>query len=278
MPERKAVCHKTISRFYQAKLKREWANKHINQLHATWEAFLKTDFCQLRLEDHSDGGQALRIISINPLPAELVLLLGDAVHNLRAALDYTVNEVLGWRDTRLTFPMADDREELITSFRTKAELVGGKTKKKGRNAAIEVAAAGIGKFIIDEIRPYKSGNGFLWLLNKLDGCDKHRLLIPVLVPQSITGLNVVDKNNNRVANITATVGPGGMADLIHFGIGGVTIEHYGKPTAEIFFNEAGIIEGQPVFPTLLQMSQAVSETINRIDAFLTSIGWSAPTK
>jgi hypothetical protein len=259
--------------FGQARLKLIWANEHINQLNALWQDFLETDFCELRVEDHPEGGQTLKIVSLNPLPAELILVLGDAVHNLRCALDYTVSELLGWKDTRLTFPMGEDREELVSSFRTEPEIIDGKARGKGRNAAIEVAVPGIGEFIVNEIRPYKAGDGFLWPLGKLDGRDKHRLLIPVLVPQSITGINAVDKNNNRLNNCSGTIDPGGTLNMVLFGSGGVKIEGYGKPTAEIFFNEIGIVEGQAVFPTLVNMSQAVAETINRIQEFATSVGW-----
>jgi hypothetical protein len=131
-------------------------------MHAHWEAFRQTDFCKLVLEDESDGGQSLRVVSLDALPAELVLVLGDAVHNMRCALDYTVSELLGWKD--LTFPMDEGREELEASFRTEPEIIGGRTVKKGRNAAIEVAVPGIGRFITDERRPYKTVDGYRWPL------------------------------------------------------------------------------------------------------------------
>lgn len=191
----------TSPRFHQARLKHEWADQHINRLHAIWKAFLKPDFCQLRIEDHPDGGQSLRVISVNSLPAKLLLSLGDVIHNLRAALDYVVSEILGWKDTRLTFPMGEEREGLAASFRAEPEIVDGKAKGKGRSAALELAAAGIGKFIVGEIRPCKSANNLLWVLNKLDSRDKHRLLIRVLIPQSIHGINAVDKKQQSFGKL-----------------------------------------------------------------------------
>ena len=263
--------------FFQARLKHIWANEHINQLHLIWQEFLKTDFCHLSVEDNPDGtGQSIRVTSVEPLPAELLLALGDAIHNLRCALDYLVSELLGWKDTRLTFPMGEERDELVDSFRTQPEMVAGKTKGKGRNAALEMAVVGIGEFIVNEIRPYKAADGFLWALGKLDARDKHRLLIPVLVPQTISGINAVDANGNGVWDCTVTIGPGGTSTP--FGLGwGVKLQNYGKPTAEIFFNEVGIIESKRVFPTLFKMSQAVAETINRIEEFAIANGWSRPT-
>lgn len=260
--------------FQQARLKHEWANHHISLLQSAWQQFLETDFCTLALESDAKGtGQVIRIKSISPVPTEFELYIGDAVHNLRCALDYTVSEILGWKDTRLTFPMGETREELVNSFRTEPEVVDGKTKGKGRNAAIEVAINGIGAFIVDEIKPYKASGGLLWPLGKLDGRDKHRLLIPTLVPQTIGGINAIDANDNQVIGGSATVGPGGVSNFVGFGAGGVKILSYGKPTAEIFLNETGIIEGRPILPTLIQMSRAVTETIDRIEEFATSSGW-----
>lgn len=261
--------------FFQARLKHIWANQHINRLHQIWEAFLKTDFCEVRIQDKPDGTQSLRVVSVGPLPAELLLALGDAVHNLRCTLDYVIAELLGWKDTRLTFPMGEEREELIASFRTEPEKVGQKTIGKGRNAAIESAIAGIGKFIVDEIGAYKGGSGnAIWTLNKLDVRDKHRLLLPVLVPQTIKGINATTNNGMVMSNATASIDPGGEVGLMRGP--GLKIQSYGKATAEIFFYEVGIIEDQPIFPTLVQMSQAVIKTVDAVAVFAASVGWQRP--
>ncbi|MFN3669355.1 MAG: hypothetical protein ACK4VY_08615 [Brevundimonas sp.] len=263
-------------RFFQARLKLQWAQEHIRRANHEWKTYLKTDFCKIVIEDDPEGGQQLRVVSLDLLPADIVLAVGDAVHNLRCALDYTVSELLGWKDTRLTFPMAEDRAELTDSFRTVPELVAGRTKKKGRNAALEQAIPGIGQFIIDEIAPYKAAKGYVWILGKLDARDKHRLLIPVLVPQTISAFGLFDHNGNGVLQATGTVGPGGAVNLVSFGSGFARIGSYGEPTAEIFFNEPGIIEGRRVIPVLVSMSKAVAETIDQLDDFVTSVGWVPP--
>jgi len=258
--------------FFHARLKLVWANTHINQLHTVWQAFLKTDFCRVSVEPNSDGlGESLCVLSTDALDGRIPLIIGDAVHNLRCALDFAINEILEWKNTRITFPMGETREELLSSFRTEPEVIDGKTRGKGRNAAIEVAVPGIGEFIVNEICPYKFSDGFLWPLGKLDGRDKHRLLIPVLVPQSITCYNVTDQNNNSIAKATGTVGAGGKVNLAMMGAGGVKVERYDPPTAEIFFNEIGVIEGAAVLPTLIEMSNAVSETLGRIEKFVRSV-------
>jgi hypothetical protein len=258
------------TRFHQARLKYEWANKHIDQLQAQWLAYLETDFCRLTVEDHPNSRQSTVRANAEPLPNEIVLTLGDAIHNLKSALDYAVSEILGWKNTRLTFPMGETREELVSSFRTddtRACSECGRGNKAGRNAAIEMAVPGFGEFLVNEIRPYKAADGYLWPLNKLDVRDKHRLLIPVVVPNTITGISAMDENNCGIVNATAVVGAGGALNLLGAGRG-LKIQSHGKPTAEIFFNEVGVIEGKRLFPTLLNMSQAVTETIRLIDDFV----------
>lgn len=258
----------TPSRFAQARFKLNWSQVRLNELLFNWQRFLQTDFCKLVVKEDSDGGQSLQVVSVEPLPAEMPLILGDVIHNMRCALDYALAEILGFKDTRLTFPMGETREELLSTFRTDNEIVGKRTLKAGRNAAVERAVPGIGGFLTDAIRPYKGSGSLLWELNKLDGRDKHRLLLPVLVPQTIQGINAVDRNNNRMSNCAGTVGAGGTINLVYFGAGGLKIESYGKPTAEILINEPGIIQNAPVFPIIVQMGQAVAKTLDELSAFI----------
>lgn len=262
--------------FGQARLKHEWANHHINQFHAAWQRFLKTNFCELIMEENSDGC-FVRAVSKGEIPAEIPLTIGDAVHNLKCALDHTISELLGWRNTRLTFPMEETREKLVATFSAEgAEPCPqcGKGGKKGRNALIEIAVPGIGEFIADKICPYEEAGGFLWPLNRLDNRDKHRLLIPVVVPQTIRNVFITDDRDNTIEIGEMPIGPGGVIHLAAYtGRPDVKLQCKAEPTAEIFFNEPGAVEGEAVLPTLVNMAQAVSKTIDRIEEFALSVGW-----
>lgn len=259
--------------FAQARLKHIWATKHINQFQAFWEGFLKSDFYEITVQEDPQRGHSVHIFSTQPLPAELLLTVGDAIHNLRCALDYVVNELTGWKNNRLTFPMGEEREELVSSFRTKTETVAGAVKKKGRNAAIELAIPGIGEFIVNEIRPYKAAGGFLWPLHRLDGRDKHSLLIVLYALQTIRNFSVIDNDGKTlIGGGTFVLQAGRSLNLGRIGNNGMKIGNKGQASAEIFFNEVGVIERQPVLPTLVNMSNAVAETIDRIEKFLADIG------
>ncbi|WP_187430013.1 hypothetical protein [Roseobacter fucihabitans] len=191
--------------------------------------------------------------------------MGDIVHNLRSSLDYTASAIVGADNKRVHFPIAETREDLVASFRTEPEVVAGKSKGKGRNAALEVCVPGIKDITIDTIGPYKSSGGLLWHLGKLDARNKHRLLLPVTVPQTITCWNLRAPNNIVIGKVVATVQPGGICRVAAFGGGGVTVERYGEPTADILFDEVGILQGNPVLQTILDMTKATFEAISLIE-------------
>ena len=80
--------------FGQARLKLIWANQRITEAHSYWERFLETDFYKLVVEtDEGDGGDILKVSLAKDIPADLVLCIGDAIHNLKSALDYTISEL-----------------------------------------------------------------------------------------------------------------------------------------------------------------------------------------
>lgn len=214
--------------------------------------------------------------STRTLPAELPLVLGDAIHNLNCALDYTISEIVHWGSKRIGFPSHEKREALVDSFRSEPEVVNGKTRKKGVNAPIKIAVDGLAEFIVNEIKPYAGGNDLLWAVSRLDNTDKHRMLTIIVIPQSIHDLVVRDDNHNKCHYSTATIGAGGEINLFGTGASGLHIESYGKTSAEIFFGEAGPVEGKPLFPTLIDMMKGVAKTIDMIEEFVLAAGWKAP--
>jgi hypothetical protein len=94
------------------------------------------------------------------------MLTGDAVHNLRSALDHLAWSLAGASADRHTeFPIFIDEAK----FRDK-----GRTKMRGMPSQA--------KKIIKSLQPYKRPHGLpeekepLWLLQSLDIEDKHRTL------------------------------------------------------------------------------------------------------
>ena len=70
--------------------KLDWANKHINKLYETWREFAKSGYPILTEDDPKTGNRTFKIGVTSPISEEIPLLIGDAVHNLRSALDHLI--------------------------------------------------------------------------------------------------------------------------------------------------------------------------------------------
>lgn len=151
------------------RVKIEWAKKHIRDLEVAIRTFLDSNPYEVGTKPDPHVAESIKyhIISIRETPNTILLIAGDILFNLRAALDhlaYQLAWVNGTRDSRILrgtyFPIFDD------ATRYKAGVHG---KVQGMSqAAIDA---------IDATKPYKGGNGTLWQLHRLNNIDKHRFLI-----------------------------------------------------------------------------------------------------
>jgi len=78
--------------FNDARLKIERAKKHIDELNNELGKFLNRDFYRVTVEPDPQGGSPWIVFEIpNELPKHIGLIIGDAVHNTRCALDLVVS-------------------------------------------------------------------------------------------------------------------------------------------------------------------------------------------
>jgi hypothetical protein len=150
---------------FAPKLKIERARDHIKELESAVNAFLAERPFRLFIK-HKPNAGTFTIVSrrLRSIPEKMSLIVGDAVHNLCAALDMTL------------YGMAHDKApspfELMFPFVRKAESLEGRIKSTQVNFA--------GTYVVELIRalqPYPRGNEILSGLHRLDTRDKHRLLI-----------------------------------------------------------------------------------------------------
>lgn len=153
------------------RLKLERAEKHLQDLETALASFYKLEPCKVVKYLHSeDGRQIFRSeFTIEP-PPTLSIIAGDAIHNMRSALDWLICQLSLLNGAKtlkgVEFPIFKDipTGRLKGSFQYKIRFLPDEAKQ-----ATEI------------IQPYHTGNlaklQRLWLLQQLDITDKHRGLI-----------------------------------------------------------------------------------------------------
>src|ERR1700756_1655253 len=173
-----------IDRFAAARLKIERANKHIADLDrivsALPDAYVST------IEPNEKLGQTVKYTppDVTKIAAEMGVIIGDAIHNLRTAIDYAYVGVIqkhvpSTLDRYTTFPTGETREDV-------------ENRLKGRT--IDVLNPKLFNWIVNNVKPYVvGGNCLVKMLHDLDVSDKHWLLIPLMRVATITDIVVEDE-------------------------------------------------------------------------------------
>jgi hypothetical protein len=149
------------------KLKVERAKSHIKDLEAAFQTFLDSGPYALFGEENPQTGEAVvRIAVSKEIPVQWSVIIGDAVHNLRAALDCTVCDLIrlatGTETYSGGFPLAENRRVEKATRIGKIEGVSGPAKRR-----------------IMRLYRCPRWHDAMWGLHWLDIIDKHNRIIPV---------------------------------------------------------------------------------------------------
>jgi hypothetical protein len=149
----------------RAKLRR--ARRHLTDLEEAAKEYLASDPFQVyTVAEPERGPISYRVHVRAEPPEELGLMLGDALHNARSALDHVacllVEQGGGTITQSTAYPINNDAVKFRAGV--KARLMGA--TDAARDAVVATAA-------------YRGGDDQLWALHQLDIDDKHKLLIPV---------------------------------------------------------------------------------------------------
>lgn len=160
--------------FESAEMKVERAIVHAKALKAVIEGFLASSPYRIRREIQGNGTEhAFFLDETEPFPAANAgLIFGDAVHNLRSALDHLI-----WK-------LAEDysganRGDRQTQFPIFLTRKGFDKRGVGRLQRLSPTSGAI----IKAVQPYQNSEprkDSLWGLQELDATDKHKL-IPIVV-------------------------------------------------------------------------------------------------
>jgi hypothetical protein len=168
--------------FDSVRLKIKRANKHIaefeNCVITLPNAYAATLAHNIKIRDKTiQSAVRYHLPNAAAIQAELALVIGDAIHNLRSALDFA------WIATLAHFKIPTTNFSKFPILRTEKEL---RTALEERR--VNIANADLYKGIVSEIKPYPGGNDDIWAIHRLDILDKHQLLIPLMHMVGVTGM------------------------------------------------------------------------------------------
>lgn len=223
-----------MSSFGQARLKIDWANEHIQNLEAIIQSL--PDACHSSIEIDSEGrGHSIRyeIPNSEKIDTRMSLLIGDAVNNLKGAIDYAWVFATGAGFNRYAkFPVLDDEPKLMAAL---------------NGAKIASTFPKIYKRVVSDIKPYEAGNYHLWALHKLDNINKHQFITPVMKATTLIGMRVKNQHGSVEGESFPLTGHGPF--YFDFSLD-TEIEDKGKPSISVVIGDGLPAEGLEVMETL----------------------------
>jgi hypothetical protein len=244
------------------RVKVDRAKKHVQGLEAKIAAFLQGHPYALVMEQEPEArDQIYRIRIRKPIPDCWAGMVGDAIHNLRSALDLlAVALVIANGHTNrgaiseTYFPIGADKKFFST-----------KKIRRASPAAIR---------IIERLKPYKGGIDDFWRLHQMDILDKHSLLIPVGAAHTSVGIRlrmdvpwakeqtVFPPIFFRPADTQFPLKDGAEVFRYNVGTGPIPQNDDVQCTFSVAFGEGQIVDGQPLVPTLKQFIDFTERAVN----------------
>jgi hypothetical protein len=249
--------------FTSSRLKIERAEKHIADIVSLVSAFTQSDdFHSVSIEyNERQRTNHLRVEMLTSrFPGnDIALTIGEVLHNLRSALDllwYQVVLECNGAPTKWTrFPVRDTRQELI------APLNGALEQKQ--------ISLGIRNFVLNDIKPYTTGNPFICGLDDLNIRDKHQLLIPVLQFMALVSVRLEDNKGLPICvNQVWFMDESGRIRLREADDIRVIVKDKGHLTAAIMFDIGMPFQSEPVIVTLTRITEEVTRTVEAFELLI----------
>ena len=246
-----------MDRFAAARLKVERANKHIADLSkivsALPDAYVST------IETNERLGQTIKYTppDVTRIAAEMAVIIGDALHNLRTAIEYSYLGAVQRHapsefDSYTKFPTGETREDV-------------ESRLKGRR--IDVLCPKLFDWIVTNLKPYVvGGNCLVKMLHDLDVSDKHWLLIPLMRVATITDIIVEDEQGRITTGNTYPISGDGPYCLDF--LPNYKVKNSGKLTVDVVFDEINIplLKGMSVMTDLDAFHKTATYIIQTLDS------------
>lgn len=235
------------------------------EINSLTESFLQSDFYQVSSDRDRQGRLVMRFGEVRSLPPELSILIGEAAHHLRSALDhlmFLLARPTKGKEEAVQFPIATSRKNF--------------SKSKWRMPGIAKGVLGV----VESVQPYHSRKWpetrLLGQLQAINNRDKHRTLVvsaASLVASDIAFEIVGNTTIVRHEAFRGRVKPGKVIARLQMGYSEAGAKVYPKPKfgfSPVFDDGMGKqIRGVPILKILGGAGNFISsEVIPRFKRFL----------
>jgi hypothetical protein len=249
-------------KFSASRHKVERATKHIHDLNELLVSFTRSNFYAVSIQEHHGINWIHIDVDRSAFPTiDAALIIGDALHNLRSALDIlyfqAMHETTGITNHRTGFPIREDRQKLISA-------INDGLKKKG--LAHNPSALTIRDVVIDVVKASQAGNYTLWALHDMNIRDKHQLLIPVFDLMQFSDIRLED---DKKEVFWAAGQPYFTNDSCRFNLhrrGVITVKDKGHAATVIVFDVGVPLKNKAILPALNEIAECVTRTIDAFEA------------
>jgi hypothetical protein len=230
------------------------AKKHIDDIHTLLMTFAKSDFYAARIDNDSKRGTNFLCLDIRDdlFPVDdAALIIGDALHNLRSALDFMYYQIVlacgGTPSNWTRFPVFNTGDKL------ESWLASALEKKQITEPIV--------RLIRDDIKPYDAGNPLIFSLHQLNISDKHEFFVPVLKFMGLVGVRLEDDKGNRVGSGTYLTEESCRIRLRDADDRIVTVKNKGQMAPAILFGIDTPFQNQSVIVSLARIAEEVTRTV-----------------
>lgn len=246
--------------------KAERAGEHFYYLNAEIDAFWKSKPYEIATKrDPETRRLTYYLAKAQPVPIRFGLLTGDAIQNLRSALDHLVWQMVlaaGNVPGRHTaFPVYDDT----------VPAKGPRGQIAGITAKAQQA--------VDALNPYKTGNPALWMLDQLNNIDKHRTIFTPFgrygsvdiwpdLKKTLMESGFSDFDFSLPLIPAKTFDPIKAGDDLYTSLPDAEEQKDMQFRFEIAISEPGIVEGEPLIATLNNLGDTVKHILTELSRFL----------
>lgn len=232
------------------KIKR--ARKHVTELERVvsgyWESRPVTQIMGTVIKNDSGGYSLPFEMEVKPFPEETGAIVGDILHNLRAALDLMACDLCRLNKQPI--------ENVYFPFCETADELDGMIKRRHFDRTGDAAIA-----LIKELKPYKGGNVALRTIHDLDVQDKHRTLIPIMNQMTMPIIKVKDETGARLVDDEGNATPvGDWGDIDD------------NSAVKIFFPDYTGLAGRELLPTLHNLVKMTAGIIESFEALRGPVG------